>query len=182
MAKPIRIIVAAARNRVIGRAGKLPWHIPEDRNYLERTTAGHTVIMGRWSYVGWPEATRGRDVIVVTRQKTLTGGVLTAASLTEALALADQGRGETFVCGGQRIYEEALPLAELLYLTLVDADVVGDTYFPDWHPHFHHERSRRDSRDAHWRYSFLVLGRTGDQSTAANERETETSAPIGDRS
>jgi dihydrofolate reductase len=160
MPKPIRIIVAASRNRIIGRAGKLPWDIPEDRGYLETQTRGHTVIMGRWSFIGWPEATRGRDVVVVTRDHTLAQpNVGTATSLTEALKLAERGRGDVFICGGQRIYEEALPLADLLFLTLIDADVAGDTFFPDWRSHFTREVARRDSRDLHWRYSFLVLGK-----------------------
>ena len=160
MAKPVRIIVAAARNRVIGRNGKLPWNIPEDRAYLDPQTRGHTVIMGRWSFVGWPEACRRRDVVVVTSDHTIAPpGVGTATCLREALALAERGQGDIFVCGGQRLYEEALPLADLLFLTLIDADVAGDTYFPDWRETFKREVARRDSRDAHWRYSFQVLAR-----------------------
>lgn len=158
MPKAIRIIAACSRNRVIGRSGRLPWDIPEDRMYLHTQTLGHTVVMGRWSFVGWPEATRGRDVIVVTQDHTLARrGIGTATSLQEALRLAERGRGDVFVCGGQRLFEEALPLAEMLFLTLIDADVAGDTYFPDWRWRFMREIARRDSRNEHWRYSFLVL-------------------------
>ena len=160
MSKPIRIIVAASRNRVIGRAGKLPWDIPEDHAYLETQTRGNTVVLGRWSYIGWPGVTHGRDVVVVTSDHTVAPpGVGTATCLREALQLAEKGAGDVYICGGQRIYEEALPLAELLFLTLIDADVVGDTYFPDWRPYFTREIARRDSRNAQWRYSFQVLAR-----------------------
>lgn len=160
MPKPIRIIVAAARNGVIGRAGKLPWDIPEDRAYLDAQTRGHTVVMGRWSFVGWPEATVDRDVVVVTREHALARpGVQTATSLPEALKLAEPGRGEIFVCGGPRIFEEALPLADLLFLTEIDADVVGDAHFPDWRGQFPRELARREGRNAAWRYRFLVLAR-----------------------
>lgn len=160
MPKPIRIIVAAARNGVIGRGGKLPWHIPEDRAYLDTQTRGHTVLMGRWSFVGWPEATRGRDVVVVTRESSLARpGVRTAPSFSEALRIAEQGRGEIFVCGGPRIFEEALPLADMLFLTLIEADVVGDAHFPDWRADFAREIARHESRDDHWRFSYLVLAR-----------------------
>ena len=160
MPKPIRIMVAAARNGVIGRGGKLPWDIPEDRAYLEAQTRGHTVLMGRWSFVGWPDATRGRDVVVVTRERSLARpGVRTATSFSEGLKLAEHGRGGLFVCGGPRIFEEALPLAEMLFVTLIEADVIGDTYFPDWRAEFSREIARRDSRNEHWRYSFLVLAR-----------------------
>jgi dihydrofolate reductase len=160
MPKPIRIIAACARNRVIGRGGKLPWEIPEDRAYLETQTRGHTVILGRWSYVRWPEVTRSRDVVVITSDHTLAPpGVGTATCLNEAIALAQGGTGDIFICGGAGIYTEALPLAELLFLTIVDADVAGDTYFPDWTPYFTREIAGRDSRNDHWRYSFRVLAR-----------------------
>jgi len=160
MPKPIRIMVAAARNGVIGRGGKLPWHIPEDRAYLDTQTRGHTVLMGRWSFVGWPEATRGRDVVVVTRETSLARpGVRMAPTFSEGLKIAQQGRGDIFVCGGPRIFEEAMPLADMLFLTLIEADVVGDTFFPDWRSEFTRELARHDSRDDHWRFSFLVLAR-----------------------
>jgi dihydrofolate reductase len=160
MPKPIRIIAAVSRNRVIGRAGQLPWDIPEDRAYLDTQTRGHTVVMGRWTYIAWPQARRGRDVVVVTSDHTLTvPGVGTATCLKDALRIAERGRGDVFICGGQRLFEESLPLAELLFLTLIDADVAGDTYFPDWRLDFTREIARRDSRNEHWRYSFQVLGK-----------------------
>lgn len=159
MPKSVRIIVACSRNRVIGRDGKLPWDIPEDRMYLHTQTLGHTVVLGRWSFIGWPEATQGRDVVVVTRDHTLARrGVGTATSLQEALKMAERGAGDIFVCGGQRVYEEAMPIADMLFLTLIDADVIGDAYFPDWHPYFKREIARRDGRNHQWRYSFQVLG------------------------
>lgn len=160
MPKPIRIIAACARNRVIGRDNRLPWDIPEDRAYLNTQTRGDTVILDRWAYVGWPEATKGRDVIVVTSDHTTAPpGVGTATCINEALHLAEQGPGDVWVCGGQRLFEDALPRADLLFLTLIDANVVGDEVFPDWTLYFKRVVARRDSRNEHWRYAFLVLAR-----------------------
>ena len=162
MPKPIHLIVACAENRVIGRGGRLPWSIPEDTAWFLGRTRGHTVVLGRRSYEDWRDAADDRDVIVVTRDSTLArpgARVWTAPTLDAALALAEHTptRGEILICGGERLYEEALPRADRLLLTLVHAEVEGDTRFPDWRGRFTREVARRESRDAQWRYTFLEL-------------------------
>lgn len=163
MPKPVHLIAACSENRVIGKKGGLPWSIPEDTAFFQGKTLGHTVVMGARSFGEWPSCVKGRDVVVVTHDPAIvpaSSSVLAAASLPDALAKASTLRGEIYLCGGQRIYEEGLPLADWLHLTLVHAEIAGgDTFFPDWRGHFTREISRRESRDANWRYTFLTLAR-----------------------
>ncbi len=163
MPKPLHLIVACAENRVIGRDGKLPWHIPEDLKYFHAETAGQIVVLGRVCYETWPRvALDGRRPVVITRNTALArDGVRIASSLDGALAVAEFLPGKIMICGGERIYAEALALAEtrtcptLLHLTLVHAEVPGDTFMPDWRHLPWRERSRRGSRDENFRYTFF---------------------------
>lgn len=161
MPKPVHLIVACSENRVIGRRGGLPWSIPEDTKFFQEKTRGHTVIMGSRSFGEWPSCVKGRDVVVVTHEPEKTpSGVHATTTLPAALSIAQTLRGDIYLCGGQRIYEEGLPLADRLYLTLVHTTVDdGDTFFPDWRAAFTREIARRESHDAHWRYTFLTLER-----------------------
>src|ERR1700742_580843 len=125
----ISIIVAVAENGVIGRDGQLPWRLSADLQRFKRLTMGHTMIMGRrtWESIGRPLP--GRRTIVVTRQTnySVAEGVQTAASLDDALAIAETtGEREVFVVGGAELYNEALPQAGRLFFTEVAADVEGD--------------------------------------------------------
>lgn len=161
MLRPLNLIVACSENRVIGRAGKLPWRIPEDFAYFERETAGKICVLGRICYTTWTRAAMdGRRPVVVTRQTSLArDGVRVAGSFTQALAVAESLEGEVCICGGQRIYEEAFALNRpmRLHLTLVHANVPGDTFFPEWRHLAWRELSRRESADANYRYTFLSL-------------------------
>lgn len=158
---PLSLIVACAENRVIGRNRQLPFDIAEDKAWFDRKTADHVLVMGRICFQTWPKATgAGRRPIVITRDRDLTSPLVqVAANVPEALAMARTLGGETLVCGGQRIYEETLPLADRLYLTLVHAEVPGDTYFPEWRTMSWRETSRLESHDATYRYTFLTLDR-----------------------
>lgn len=161
MTKRVHLIVACSENRVIGRAGGLPWSIPEDAKFFRDTTLGHTVVMGSRSFAEWPGCVEGRDVVVITHEPAkIPSGVHPAASMTEALSLARTLRGEIYLCGGQRVYEEGLAFGDILHLTLVHATIEGgDTFFPDWRNHFTRELARRESADASWRYTFLTLAK-----------------------
>ena len=137
-AAPLTLIAAVARNGVMGRGGKLPWDLPEDRAHFSATTRGHAVIMGRrtWDETGKP--LDGRRNIVISRSGRVSGaGREVVATLEEALALARTSDPEPFVIGGAEIFRLALPLATRLILTEVDLAVEGDTFFPafdraDW--------------------------------------------------
>ena len=161
MPKPINLIVACSENRVIGLGGRMPWSIPEDTAFFQAQTRGHTVIMGSRCFAEWKSAAQGRDVIVITHDPApLPEGIHRVSSLPEAIACAQTLRGEIYLCGGQRVYEEGLAIGDRLYLTLVHARIEGgDTFFPDWRGHFTREIERRDSHDERWRYTFLTLVR-----------------------
>lgn len=177
MAKILNLIVACAENRVIGRDGRLPWRIPEDAEFFERQTAGQICVLGRVCFETWPRATQdGRRAIVLT-SRPLAGArshgsrerqrvepdhpPIAVRTLHNALALADTLPGDIYICGGQRIYEETLALARpmRLHLTLVHAEVPGDTFFPEWRHLAWREITRRESADANFRYTFLTLDR-----------------------
>lgn len=126
----VSIIAAMAENRVIGREGAIPWDLPADRRRFREITLGHPVIMGRKTFESLAGPLDGRINIAVTRNRAWwADGILVAHSLEEALSLAGDV-DEAFVIGGREIYEEALPLAQRIYLTVVHLDVEGDTRFP----------------------------------------------------
>lgn len=161
MPKPINLIVACSENRVIGRDGRLPWSIPEDMEHFHRTTAGQTVLLGRICYETWPRVSLdGRQPVVITSNPSRAQpNTHIAASVDEALEIAQSLPGEIMVCGGQRIYEEILERADRIILTLVHADVPGDTYFPEWRHLNWRETDKRESSDDSYRYTFSTLER-----------------------
>jgi dihydrofolate reductase len=126
----ISLIAAMSRNRVIGDAGVIPWDIAADRRLFRELTLGHTIIMGRKTYESIGKPLPGRRCIVVSRNPLFSAqGCEIAATLENALSLS-AGNGEVFIVGGGELYRQALPMAQCLYLTLVDCDVAGDTTFP----------------------------------------------------
>jgi dihydrofolate reductase len=130
----ISIVVAHAANRVIGRDGGLPWHLPSDMRHFRELTTGGTVVMGRKTYESIPERFRPlpeRRNIVLSRSLRDLPGAEVFASLPEALAAAGE---DCFVIGGGTTYAEALPLAGQVYATEVAGDVDGDTVFAPLDP------------------------------------------------
>lgn len=133
----IALMVAMARNRVIGRNNRLPWYLPEELQYFKQATMGKPIIMGRRTHESIGRPLPGRSNIVVTRDTAWSGeGVCVVHSLEAALEQAQQqglidGAEEAVVIGGAQIYAEALPVADRLYLTEVHAEVDGDTFFPE---------------------------------------------------
>jgi dihydrofolate reductase len=126
----LTLIVARARNGVIGAKGTLPWRLPEDLAFFKRTTMGHSIVMGRrtWESIGRPLP--GRRNIVVTRDRGFTAeGAEIVHSLHEALTHC-AGTEEIFVIGGAQLYADALPHADRLLVTEIDQDFEGDTYLP----------------------------------------------------
>ena len=119
-----------ARNRTIGRDSAMPWHLSEDLKRFKALTMGHPVVMGRKTFASIGVPLPGRDNIVVTRASDFAPhGCRVAHSFEDALAAA-AGADEVFVIGGGEIYALALPLADRLELTEVDADIDGDARFP----------------------------------------------------
>lgn len=204
MARPIELIVACAENRVIGRAGRLPFDIPEDKQWFHDQTANQTVVLGRICFETWPKVTAdGRQPVVISaqpariheaaRQKEtpilalprapdpesvrgdtgsdpnrsenqFPGGASrsvprVASSVQDALAIAQSLPGRIMICGGQRIYEETLPIADRILLTLVHAVIEGDTWFPEWRNLPWRETWKRSGADQNYRYTFSILER-----------------------
>jgi dihydrofolate reductase len=128
----ISIIAAMAANRVIGRQGKIPWKIPGEQKLFKKITSGHAVIMGRKTYESIGRPLPGRSNIIVTRNRNyLATGCSVVHDLSGALNSCPQDEDEAFICGGGQLYREALPLADRIYLTVIQKDIPGDTYFPD---------------------------------------------------
>lgn len=127
----ISIIVAVAKNGVIGCHNRLIWYISEDLKRFKALTTGHPIIMGRKTFESIGRPLPGRTNIVVSRNAELKiDGVSVVGSIQEAIDLLPQEE-ELFIIGGGQIYEQALPLASKIYLTLVDQTPDGDTFFPE---------------------------------------------------
>lgn len=131
----LSILVALAKNRVIGCEGELPWRLPDELKHLKRLTMGHHLIMGRktWDSIGRPLP--GRTSIVISRglNESPHPEALLARSLDEAIELANKaGDSEAFVFGGEAIYALALPIADRLHLTRVAVAPEGDAFFPEF--------------------------------------------------
>jgi dihydrofolate reductase len=146
----ISLIAARSRNGVIGRNNDLPWKLPDDMKYFMTTTRGHVVIMGRKNYDSLPASYKplpNRTNVVVTRQRAFHApACVVVHDMNQALEVARKNNeSETFVIGGAEIYALALPSADRLYLTEIDADIQGDTYFPS----FEREEWRVTSRTHH---------------------------------
>ena len=141
----VALVAAVARGGVIGRDGGVPWRLPEDMRRFRELTMGHPVVMGRKTWESLPEQFRplpGRGNVVVTRNPDWsTQGADRAGSIEDALELVDSAP-RVFVIGGGEIYKAALPYADELLLTEIDADVEGDTTFPDWVRDEFEEKSR----------------------------------------
>ena len=158
------LIVARARNGVIGKDNDLPWHLSDDLKHFKATTKGCPVIMGRKTWESLPRRPLpGRDNIVLSRdgQYAAPGArVYTsiAAALEAAKGLAAvAGKAEVFVTGGSAIYENALPFADRLYITEVDVEMEGDASFPDFNEgDFDETRREAIAADAKNEFDFVI--------------------------
>jgi dihydrofolate reductase len=133
----INLILARARNGVIGKDGDMPWRLPEDMAHFKRVTMGCPVIMGRKTWASIPAKFRplpGRQNIVVTRQPDFKAeGAQCAGSLEDAIELCPQD-SDIWIIGGAQIYAQALPMAVMALVTEIDADYEGDAYAPVFGP------------------------------------------------
>ena len=125
----IALIVAYSKNRVIGLNGKIPWNIKGEKSRFKELTTGNAVIMGRRTFEEIGKPLPNRTTIVISNTKTFSAdNCFTARSLDEAIKLvADK---DIFISGGEKLYKEALPIVEKMYITEVDYETAGDTFFP----------------------------------------------------
>lgn len=129
----IALIVAYAKNRVIGNKGCIPWKIKGEQKRFKELTTGNVVIMGRKSYeeIGHPLPHR-TTIIVSTTKKFDSENCVTVSSLHEAITVAMTYGKDIYISGGARLYEEALQLVDVMYITEIDFEIDGDTYFPNF--------------------------------------------------
>lgn len=131
----ITIIAAMDRRLGIGKDQKIPWRLSSDLKRFKQLTMGHHIVMGRKTFESIGRALPGRQTVIITRGVYAAEGCDIVHSLDEAIGLCERrGEAELFICGGGEIYAEALPLTDRLYLTLVDAIVEADTFFPPINP------------------------------------------------
>ena len=155
----IFLVVAAARNGIIGAGGTMPWHIPADFRRVKTLTMGKPLVMGRKTFDSLPGVLPGRRHIVITRDRNWSAeGAEHTHSLAEALSLANAP--QIVIFGGAEVYAEALPRAHRIELTEIHADIPGDTHLPPlgegWHESFRQEHAAADGRPA---YAFVTLVR-----------------------
>lgn len=159
----LSLIAAVARNGVIGRDNRLPWRLPEDLRHFKALTMGHPLIMGRKTWESLPGRLPGRPHIVVTRNPAYRAeGATVVGSLAAAIEAAGRmpGGEEVFLIGGAQLYAQALPIADRLYLTEIDADFEGDARFPVWDRARWRETAREPHRaDLGWDYAFVTYER-----------------------
>ena len=151
------------RNRVIGIGNRIPWHLPNELKLFKSLTMGHHIVMGRKTYESINRLLPGRTTVIVTRQRDYqVPGAIVAHSIREALD-ACEGDDEILVIGGADLFRETLPIADRLYLTVVDAEPEGDTFMPDFDMSEWRETSSQDfapdEKHAHG-YRFAIYDRT----------------------
>ncbi len=155
----ISMIAAMADNRIIGKDNQMPWHLPADFVWFKRCTMGKPVVMGRKTYESIGRPLPGRQNIVISRDDALRiEGVTTVTSIEQALAAAGEVE-EVMIIGGGAIYAACLPMANKLYVTHIEAQIDGDTQFPDWGDEFqetYSEAYQADEKNA-YNMRFTVL-------------------------
>jgi dihydrofolate reductase len=161
----VNVIVACDENRAIGRSGRLPWRISEDWKWFMGNTRGGACVIGRICYEAMLKggSVNGkRRFFVVTRDKTLAGAYSQVfPDSFSALAAAKDSGMPVWICGGPRIYEELMPLADKLYLTQIHARIEGcDAWMPEWKNHFSLQPVYvREGKDEVLKYTFMIFAR-----------------------
>lgn len=151
------IIAAVAENRVIGKDGELPWHIPEDMEHFRELTTGNPVIMGRKTFESLPDSVKplpDRTNIVLTRSG-VEADVKEAESIDAAYRIAEKHGDCAFIIGGASVYRQVLGDADRMEITRIHEEYDGDTKFPEWEPENWEEVGREDHED----FSFLTYRR-----------------------
>jgi len=161
----ISLIAAMGKNRTIGKNGKLPWNMPSDLKYFRDKTKGKTVVMGRKTYDSIGRPMPDRTNIIITRdQDYKTEGCIVVHSVEEAIKEAEKinANQELMIIGGSQIYKEFLSKANRIYLTIIEGEFEGDTFFPEYDvtqwKEVSYEEHERDAENP-YNYRFVVLER-----------------------
>jgi dihydrofolate reductase len=160
MNKPVvSAIVAISLNRVIGKDQDIPWDLPNEQQKFRQITSGHPIIMGRKTHESIGRPLPGRENIVITRDlKYEKPGITVVHSLEEALTKAKElNQEEIFIIGGAQIYAEAITQTDRIYLTTVQMEIAGDTYFPEFENEFTKVTHREECEENGLKYNFQIL-------------------------
>lgn len=162
----LSILVAMARNRVIGQDNKLPWHLPADLKHFKSLTMGKTIVMGRKTYESIGRPLPGRTNIIITQQRNFeVPGATVVHSIEDALLACKQvnaANGECFIIGGEGLYRQTIAMCQRMYVTEIQRDFEGDTIFPEYDPGEWEETQREKyfaDSDNNMEYHFVILDR-----------------------
>lgn len=159
----LAILAAVASNHTIGLNNTLPWHLPADLKHFKALTFGQIIVMGRRTYESIGKPLPGRTNVVLTRQQDLNlPGVSLAPSIAEVLNRYADSDKTIFIIGGATLYQQALPLCQCLYLTEIQQDFPGDTFFPEFNRNDWQEVSREvhhASNASEVEFHFVLLDR-----------------------
>ena len=159
----LELVLAAAENDVIGRGNALPWHLPADLRRFKSITLGKPVLMGRSTHEAIGKALPGRTNLVLSRRTDFQAAGCSVVSTLDAARAAAAGSETIMVIGGAIVYRQCLALARRIHLTLVHAQIEGDTFFDGWRdPGWRVTQSLRHEADEQhaWAYSFITLERS----------------------
>jgi len=155
----ISMIAAMAKNRVIGKDNQMPWYLPADFSWFKRCTMGKPIIMGRKTFESIGRPLPGRQNIIISRQQLSIEGVDVVSSIEKALSVAAKNHQEVMIIGGGSLYSSCLPMANKLYITQIDEEIEGDTYFPyidDSWSETYREYYKKDNNN-HYSMDFIIL-------------------------
>lgn len=153
----INLIVAHSKNYVIGNKGKIPWKIPNEQSRFKKLTSGNIVVMGRRTFEEIGKPLPNRTILVVSNTINIdTPTVKTVSSLQEAINKFPDA--DIFISGGSRLYEEILPIVDTMYITVVDAVIEGDTFFPQFDTTLF-EKTFEEHHDSNIPYTYYTYKR-----------------------
>ena len=157
----ISLIAALSNNSVIGVKGKIPWELKEDLIHFKKITLGSAIIMGRKTFESIGKPLKERLNIVMTRNPKGLDGIEEVSSMESAIKVGLNFSENIFVIGGQSIYETFLPISTKMYLTFINIEVSGDTFFPKWDKNEWEEVSRESFKNEMKEidYSFVEFNR-----------------------
>jgi dihydrofolate reductase len=162
----LSILVAMARNRVIGQNNALPWHLPADLKHFKSLTMEKTIVMGRKTYQSIGRPLPGRTNIIITHQTSYkVPGAVVVNSVEDALQVCKKTGAydsESFIIGGEKLYRQTIKICQRMYITEIQRDFVGDTFFPEFNPDDWEEtqRDKHFSDDGNrMEYHFVILDR-----------------------
>lgn len=155
----ISLIAAMSKNHVIGINNTLPWHLPADLQHFKQLTLGHPIIMGRKTFESIGRALPGRTNLIISRNEYPAPTNCTVVSSIQAAINLCKNEKELFFIGGAQIYQQAMHVADRLYLTEIDTELAGDAHFPEFDSSHWLETDRQHHQELPFAYDFVTYNR-----------------------